>query len=56
MSGVAYDNFSSAVSSFDPAKHFNSAPELVGRTYNRSSLETLASEKIEGSVGTMKVC
>lgn len=42
------------VSSFDPAKHFNSAPELVGRTYNRSSLETLASEKIEGSVGTMK--
>ncbi|KAK3747761.1 hypothetical protein QZH41_008782, partial [Actinostola sp. cb2023] len=26
---------------FDAAKHFNTLPELMGRTYNRPKLETL---------------
>lgn len=29
------------VDSFDPAKHFNTAPELVGRHFNRPTLEQL---------------
>ena len=32
--------------SFDAAKHFNTLPELVSRTYNRPRLETLRSQPV----------
>ena len=34
------------VESFDPAKHFNTAPELVDRHFNRPTLEQLQERKM----------
>ncbi|KAL4657576.1 putative U3 small nucleolar RNA-associated protein 11 [Arapaima gigas] len=39
------------VSSFDLAKHLNTAPELVFRAYNRPTLDTLKKKKIQGATG-----
>lgn len=38
------------VHSFDLANHLKTAPELVGRVYNRPTLETLESKSIQGAV------
>uniref|UniRef100_A0A3Q3B987 U3 small nucleolar RNA-associated protein 11 n=2 Tax=Kryptolebias marmoratus TaxID=37003 RepID=A0A3Q3B987_KRYMA len=35
---------------FDLATHLNTAPELVGRVYNRPTLETLETKSIQGAV------
>ncbi|KAH0631056.1 hypothetical protein JD844_005137 [Phrynosoma platyrhinos] len=37
------------VEEFDIATHLNTAPELVGRVYNRPTLETLKKEPIRGT-------
>lgn len=39
-----------AVAEFDAAKFFGTAPELVGRAYNRPRKETLAEERLVGDV------
>uniref|UniRef100_A0A8B9JQM9 U3 small nucleolar RNA-associated protein 11 n=1 Tax=Astyanax mexicanus TaxID=7994 RepID=A0A8B9JQM9_ASTMX len=45
------------VDDFDLATHLNTAPELVERTYNRPTLDTLANKSIMGAVDpkTVKV-
>ena len=44
--------------SFDLANHLKTAPELVDRVYNRPTLETLETKRIQGAVGprSIKVC
>ncbi|XP_048355884.1 probable U3 small nucleolar RNA-associated protein 11 [Sphaerodactylus townsendi] len=37
------------VQRFDPATHLNTAPELLGRVYNRPTLETLQKKSIQGT-------
>ncbi|XP_055512180.1 probable U3 small nucleolar RNA-associated protein 11 [Leucoraja erinacea] len=37
------------VKEFNLAKHLNTLPELVGRVYNRPTIETLRKEKIKGA-------
>ncbi|XP_077193365.1 putative U3 small nucleolar RNA-associated protein 11 [Paroedura picta] len=37
------------VQSFDPATHLNTAPELMGRVYNRPTLEALQKKSILGT-------
>lgn len=36
--------------SFNLADHLNTAPELVDRVYNRPTLETLETKRIQGAV------
>ncbi|KAJ1959194.1 hypothetical protein H4R35_007667 [Dimargaris xerosporica] len=36
-----------ALAAFDPAKHFNTVPELVGRSYNRPTREQLATKPVD---------
>lgn len=38
------------VQSFDLATHLNTAPELVDRVYNRPTLQTLETKRIQGAV------
>lgn len=38
------------VEDFDLAKHLNTAPELLNRTYNRPTLDTLVNKSILGAV------
>lgn len=40
---------------FDAAKHFNTIPELVTRTYNRPDLETLKNKQVTGDSRSLKV-
>ncbi|KAL8220399.1 UNVERIFIED_CONTAM: Small subunit (SSU) processome component [Gekko kuhli] len=37
------------VQSFDPVTHLNTVPELMGRVYNRPTLETLRKKSILGT-------
>lgn len=48
----------SPVKSFDLATHLKTAPELVDRVYNRPTLETLETKKIQGAVDprSIQVC
>ncbi|KAJ3597659.1 hypothetical protein NHX12_001176 [Muraenolepis orangiensis] len=43
------------VQRFDLADHLNTAPELVGRVYNRPTLDTLRTKKIQGATDTRSV-
>ncbi|XP_018582450.1 putative U3 small nucleolar RNA-associated protein 11 [Scleropages formosus] len=43
------------VSSFDLAKHLNTAPELVDRVYNRPTLDTLESKTIQGATSAREL-
>ncbi|KAJ1971493.1 hypothetical protein H4R34_005726, partial [Dimargaris verticillata] len=36
-----------ALATFDPAEHFNTVPELVGRSYNRPTREQLATKPVK---------
>lgn len=36
------------VETFDPVKHFDTAPELVGRAFNRPRVETLRNQTVHG--------
>lgn len=38
------------VEDFDLATHLNTVPELVGRAYNRPTIETLEKKSIVGAV------
>lgn len=46
------------VEDFDLVTHLNTVPELLNRTYNRPTLDTLANKSILGAVTPMnrKVC
>jgi hypothetical protein len=43
-----------AVRTFDPAAHFNTVPELVGRAHNRLTLEQLQEPVVVNKI--TKVC
>lgn len=46
MKKSIYKYFVIVVKTFDPAKHFNTLPELVNRKFNRPRIETLQNEII----------
>jgi len=43
------------VEEFDLAERLNTAPELVGRAYNRPTLDTLKTKSIQGATDTRTV-
>eukprot|EP00729_Bicosta_minor_P020270 gene20270-33518_t len=43
---LGYLNLRMALKKFDAAKHFDTAPELVGRTHNRPRMETLRTQEV----------
>lgn len=43
------------VEDFDLAKHLNTVPELVNRTYNRPTIQTLESKSIGGAVDPRQI-
>ncbi|XP_028937287.1 probable U3 small nucleolar RNA-associated protein 11 [Ornithorhynchus anatinus] len=43
------------VKQFDLATHLQTAPELVGRVYNRPTLETLQKEKVKGATSQLQL-
>ena len=45
----------SSVATFDAAKHFNTAPEFVTRTFSRPTLDSLGSWKMAADKPTVKV-
>jgi hypothetical protein len=44
-----------SVSTFDPAKHLNTHPKLLDRTYNRPTKETLKQHITEYDAETLQV-
>lgn len=44
-----------SVASFDPVKHFDTAPEFVTRTFNRPTRDILESQEIAADKTTAKV-
>ena len=47
-----------AAANFDTAKHLNTHPALLGRTFNRPRLDTLQKQQFKGHIsdGDVKVC
>ena len=43
------------MATFDAAKHFNTAPEFVTRTFNRPMLDSLGSQEMAVDKPTVKV-
>lgn len=44
-----------SVQSFDLANHLQTAPELVNRVYNRPTLETLETKRVQGDLNPQSI-
>eukprot|EP00040_Diaphanoeca_grandis_P039198 m.258405 g.258405 ORF g.258405 m.258405 type:complete len:287 (-) comp36539_c0_seq1:194-1054(-) len=54
-SHIVFVDSKAKVAKFDAVKHFDTAPELMGRAYNRPRLETLRSQAVVGSTDAKSI-